>query len=75
MSPATSERLCAPSASSPVLACHTHHVDITEIAGYRVIRQLGAGGMGQVFLVQHPTMAVEDPPARLQFEMAPRLLT
>ncbi len=31
-----------------------HHVDFTEIAGYRVIRQLGAGGMGQVFLVQHP---------------------
>jgi serine/threonine-protein kinase len=31
-------------------------VDIAEIAGYRVIRQLGAGGMGQVFLVQHPRL-------------------
>lgn len=29
---------------------------ITEIAGYRAIRELGAGGMGQVFLVQHPRL-------------------
>jgi len=35
-------------------------VDITEIAGYRVIRQLGAGGMGQVFLVQHPRLPRRD---------------
>ena len=33
------------------LACHNQAVSMTEIAGYRVIRQLGAGGMGQVFLV------------------------
>lgn len=42
------------------LACHNHAVSITEIAGYRVIRQLGAGGMGQVFLVQHPRLPRYD---------------
>ncbi len=40
--------------------CHNHAVSITEIAGYRVIRQLGAGGMGQVFLVQHPRLPRQD---------------
>lgn len=35
-------------------------MSITEIAGYRVIRQLGAGGMGQVFLVQHPRLPRHD---------------
>ena len=35
-------------------------VDFTEIAGYRVIRQLGAGGMGQVFLVTHPRLPRHD---------------
>lgn len=35
-------------------------MDFTEIAGYRVIRQLGAGGMGQVFLVQHPRLPRRD---------------
>ena len=45
-------------ASKP--ACHNHAVSITEIAGYRVIRQLGAGGMGQVFLVQHPRLPRQD---------------
>jgi len=35
-------------------------VSIIEIAGYRVIRQLGAGGMGQVFLVQHPRLPRQD---------------
>jgi len=35
-------------------------VDITEIAEYRIIRQLGAGGMGQVFLVQHPRLPRRD---------------
>ena len=35
-------------------------MSITEIAGYRVIRQLGAGGMGQVFLVQHPRLPRRD---------------
>lgn len=33
---------------------------MTEIAGYRVLRQLGAGGMGQVFLVQHPRLPRQD---------------
>lgn len=33
---------------------------ITDIAGYRVIRQLGAGGMGQVFLVEHPRLPRQD---------------
>ncbi len=42
------------------LTCHNHAVSITEIAGYRVIRQLGAGGMGQVFLVQHPRLPRQD---------------
>jgi len=42
------------------LACHNHVVSITEIAGYRVIHQLGAGGMGQVFLVQHPRLPRRD---------------
>jgi serine/threonine protein kinase len=35
-------------------------MSIIEIAGYRVIRQLGAGGMGQVFLVQHPRLPRQD---------------
>ncbi|CDP89233.1 MULTISPECIES: serine/threonine-protein kinase [Mycolicibacterium] len=35
-------------------------MQITAIAGYRVIRQLGAGGMGQVFLVQHPRLPRQD---------------
>ncbi|MEZ5130363.1 MAG: serine/threonine-protein kinase [Mycobacterium sp.] len=42
------------------LACHNRAVGITEIAGYRVIRQLGAGGMGQVFLVEHPRLPRRD---------------
>ncbi|MEP9413586.1 protein kinase [Gordonia sp. VNQ95] len=28
----------------------------TMFAGYRVIRRLGAGGMGQVYLVEHPSL-------------------
>lgn len=32
----------------------------TNIAEYEVIRQLGAGGMGQVFLVQHPRLPRKD---------------
>ncbi|NVN49174.1 serine/threonine-protein kinase [Mycolicibacterium hippocampi] len=35
-------------------------MDITDIADYQVIRQLGAGGMGQVFLVQHPRLPRQD---------------
>ncbi|KXP08730.1 serine/threonine-protein kinase [Tsukamurella pseudospumae] len=30
------------------------------IAGYRVVRRLGAGGMGEVFLVQHPRLPRRD---------------
>lgn len=33
---------------------------MTEIAGYRIIRELGAGGMGQVFLVEHPRLPRRD---------------
>ena len=32
----------------------------TGIDGYRVIRALGAGGMGQVFLVEHPRLPRRD---------------
>jgi serine/threonine-protein kinase len=35
-------------------------VQFTEIAGYPIIRELGAGGMGQVFLVQHPRLPRRD---------------
>lgn len=35
-------------------------MSITAIAGYRVLRQLGAGGMGQVFLVEHPRLPRRD---------------
>lgn len=32
----------------------------TEISGYRVVRRLGAGGMGEVFLVEHPRLPRQD---------------
>jgi serine/threonine protein kinase len=35
-------------------------MNVNEIAGYRVVRQIGAGGMGQVFLVQHPRLPRQD---------------
>lgn len=35
-------------------------MEITEIAGYRVLRPLGTGGMGQVFLVEHPRLPRRD---------------
>ncbi len=31
-----------------------------QIAGYRVVRRLGGGGMGEVFLVQHPRLPRQD---------------
>jgi len=35
-------------------------MDQTNIAGYTVIRSLGSGGMGQVFLAQHPRLPRQD---------------
>jgi len=32
----------------------------TDISGYRILRRLGSGGMGQVYLVAHPRLPRED---------------
>ncbi|GED99713.1 hypothetical protein nbrc107696_01600 [Gordonia spumicola] len=31
-----------------------------RIGGYEVVRRIGAGGMGQVYLVQHPRLPRQD---------------
>lgn len=31
-----------------------------EFAGFRVVRRLGAGGMGEVYLVAHPRLPREE---------------
>ncbi len=31
-----------------------------QIAGYTIVRSLGAGGMGEVYLVQHPRLPRQD---------------
>ena len=35
-------------------------VEGQEIAGYRILRSLGAGGMGEVYLAQHPRLPRQD---------------
>ncbi|MGO3325977.1 serine/threonine-protein kinase [Gordonia sp. (in: high G+C Gram-positive bacteria)] len=35
-------------------------MEFTEIAGYRVIRPIGTGGLGQVFLAEHPRLLRHD---------------
>ena len=42
--------------------------DGAMFAGYRIVRRVGAGGMGEVYLAQHPRLsrqdAIQDPAGR-----------
>lgn len=53
-------RQCPPCISSGRTRKRAVAVQFDQIAGYTVIRQLGSGGMGQVFLVTHPRLPRRD---------------
>jgi serine/threonine protein kinase, bacterial len=39
--------------------------------GYRILRLLGSGGMGEVYLVQHPRLPRRDALKVLRHDLAP----